>query len=188
MCCWYAVGDEFARDLGEAAAGGVLGSDSVDDVGGERGWASRPRRRTCLRSCLSPALGNEALDLVDGNKMRPPPRLDRLDEWEDAPDEGRAADPERLGSLGSGVGETAWRRAELVPIGLHECRHTFASLVIAAGVNAKAITAYLGHASIQTTFDLYGHLMPGNEDEAVALVDAYLERAGTGNRLAQLNR
>ena len=35
-------------------------------------------------------------------------------------------------------------------------RHTFASLLIAAGVNAKAIAAYLGHASIQTTFDLYG--------------------------------
>jgi integrase len=77
------------------------------------------------------------------------------------------------------------QRAGLDPIGLHECRHTFASLLIAAGVNAKAITAYLGHASIQTTFDLYGHLMPGNEDEAVALVDAYLERADTARRLAQ---
>jgi integrase len=81
---------------------------------------------------------------------------------------------------------TAWSRAGLKPIGLHECRHTFASLLIAAGVNAKAITAYLGHASIQTTFDLYGHLMPGNEDEAVALVDAYLERADSGRRHAQL--
>jgi integrase len=70
----------------------------------------------------------------------------------------------------------------------HECRHTFASLVIAAGVNAKAITVYLGHASIQTTFDLYGHLMAGNEDEAVARVDAYLERASTEGRLAQLDR
>jgi len=70
---------------------------------------------------------------------------------------------------------TAWKRAGVDPIGLHECRHTFASLLIAAGVNAKAITAYLGHASIQTTFDLYGNLMPGNEDEAVALVDAYLQ-------------
>ena len=83
---------------------------------------------------------------------------------------------------------TVWRRAGLDPIGLHECRHTFASLLIAAGVNAKAITAYLGHASIQTTFDLYGHLMPGNEDEAVALVDAYLERADTRHRLAHLGR
>jgi len=82
---------------------------------------------------------------------------------------------------------TAWRRAALEPIGLHECRHTFASLLIAAGVNAKAITAYLGHASIQTTFDLYGHLMPGNEGEAVALVDAYLERANTHERIAQID-
>src|SRR5262245_13967498 len=82
---------------------------------------------------------------------------------------------------------TAWRRGALDPIGRHECRHTFASLLIAAGVNAKAITAYLGHASIQTTFDLYGHLMPGNEDEAVALVDAYLERASTSGRLAQVD-
>ena len=82
---------------------------------------------------------------------------------------------------------TAWRRLGLDPIGLHECRHTFASLLIAAGVNAKAITAYLGHASIQTTFDLYGHLMPGNQDEAVALVDAYLERADSLRRHAQLD-
>jgi integrase len=82
---------------------------------------------------------------------------------------------------------SAWSRSELDPIGLHECRHTFASLLIAAGVNAKAITAYLGHASIQTTFDLYGHLMPGNEDEAVALIDAYLDRANSDKRLAQID-
>ncbi len=72
---------------------------------------------------------------------------------------------------------TAWRRADLVPFGLHEFRHTFGSLLIAAGVNAKAITADLGHASIQTTLDPYGQLMPGNEDEAGALVDAYRGRA-----------
>ena len=32
----------------------------------------------------------------------------------------------------------AWLRAGLEPICLHECRHTFASLMIAAGVNAKS--------------------------------------------------
>ena len=73
--------------------------------------------------------------------------------------------------------QQAWKRAGLEPIGLHEARHTFASVLIAAGVNAKAITTYMGHASIQTTYDLYGKLMPGSESEATALVDAYLARA-----------
>jgi integrase len=70
---------------------------------------------------------------------------------------------------------TAWKHAGLAPIGLHEARHTYASLMIAAGVNAKALTTYMGHSSITVTFDRYGHLMPGNEGEAAELLDAYLE-------------
>jgi integrase len=80
----------------------------------------------------------------------------------------------------------AWRRVGLDPITLHEARHTFASLMIAAGVNAKALCSYMGHASVRITYDRYGHLMPGNEDEAAALLDAYLERANTRARLAAL--
>jgi integrase len=82
--------------------------------------------------------------------------------------------------------KAAWRRAGLEPITLHEARHTFASLMIAAGVNAKALATYMGHASVTITYDRYGHLMPGNEDEAAALLDAYLARADTQARLAQL--
>jgi integrase len=81
---------------------------------------------------------------------------------------------------------TAWSRAGLDRIALHESRHTFASLMIAAGVNAKALSTYLGHSSITITLDRYGHLMPGNEDEAAGLLDAYLERANTQARLAQV--
>jgi integrase len=73
--------------------------------------------------------------------------------------------------------EAAWKKAGLEPIGLHEGRHTCASIFIAAGVNVKALSSYLGHASITITLDRYGHLMPGNENAAVGLVDAYLERA-----------
>jgi integrase len=68
----------------------------------------------------------------------------------------------------------AWQKAELEPVTLHGCRHTFASLMIAAGVNAKMLSAYMGHASIVITVDRYGHLMPGNEDEAAGLLSAYL--------------
>lgn len=73
-------------------------------------------------------------------------------------------------------------KATVAHYGFHECRHTCASIFIAAGVNAKALSTYLGHSSIQITLDRYGHLMPGNETEAVALVDAYLERATTARQ------
>lgn len=59
-------------------------------------------------------------------------------------------------------------------------RHTFASLMIVAGVNAKALSTYLGHASVTITFDRYGHLMPGNEAEAAEVLDAYLARSALG--------
>jgi integrase len=70
----------------------------------------------------------------------------------------------------------AWKAAGLKRITLHECRHTYASLMIDAKVNAKALSTYMGHATIAITLDLYGHLMPGNEEEAAGLLDAYLAR------------
>jgi integrase len=70
--------------------------------------------------------------------------------------------------------DRAWRAVELTPIGLQESRHTFASLMIAAGVNAKALSTYMGHASVTITPDRYGHLMPGSESEAADLLDRYL--------------
>ncbi len=67
--------------------------------------------------------------------------------------------------------------APLERVTLHACRHLYASMSIAAGVNAHALCKYMGHSGIQVTFDLYGHLFPGNEAEASALLDAYLETA-----------
>jgi len=67
----------------------------------------------------------------------------------------------------------------LKPITLHEARHACASLLIAAGVNAKALSVIMGHSTIAMTFDTYGHLMPGGLDEAAAATDAYLTRLAT---------
>jgi integrase len=71
---------------------------------------------------------------------------------------------------------TAWRKHGLAPIGLHECRHTYAAFMIAAGVNAKALSAYMGHSSVTMTLDRYGHLMPGHEGEAAEMLADYLDR------------
>jgi integrase len=52
--------------------------------------------------------------------------------------------------------------------------------MIAAGVNPKALSTFMGHSSIPVTFDLYGHLMPSTEAEGAALLDAFLgDREGT---------
>ncbi len=68
-----------------------------------------------------------------------------------------------------------WHKAGLTErLRLHQARHTYASFMIAAGVNPKALSTFMGHSSITVTFDLYGHLMPGTEAEGAALLDAFL--------------
>ena len=94
---------------------------------------------------------------------------------------GGAFDPEAALSRA----RKAWSKAGLEPICLHDCRHTYAALMIAAGVNAKALSTYMGHSTITVTLDRYGHLMPGSEGEAAGLLDAYLERERGGPERAQ---
>ena len=71
-----------------------------------------------------------------------------------------------------------WDAQGLSPIGFHEARHTYASICIAAGIDAKKLSTYMGHSSIATTYDLYGHLFPGSEQESAAIIDDFLCRHG----------
>jgi integrase len=71
----------------------------------------------------------------------------------------------------------AWAAAGLEPLGPHDCRHTYAAFMIAAGINAKALSTYMGHSTITVTLDRYGHLFPGNEREAAGLLDRWLATA-----------
>jgi integrase len=72
-----------------------------------------------------------------------------------------------------GAGQ-AWLADGLRRLTLHDASHSYASLMIAAGVNAKALSTFMGHANIAITLDLYGHLMPGSEAQAADLLDSYL--------------
>ncbi len=76
----------------------------------------------------------------------------------------------------------AWTTNGLTPIGLHECRHSYAAYMIAAGINTKALSTYMGHSSITITLDRYGHLLPGNETQAAHLLDTWLNNA-TANQI-----
>jgi len=59
-------------------------------------------------------------------------------------------------------------------IRLHDLRHTHASHLLAAGVNAKVVSERLGHASVSFTLDTYGHVMPGQQSEAAEAAAALL--------------
>ncbi len=72
----------------------------------------------------------------------------------------------------------------LVPIGLHECRHTFVSLMHDAGLSLERIGDYVGHSSAYMT-DAYRHLLDGHEAETRRLLDDYLARADKAARVDQ---
>jgi integrase len=87
----------------------------------------------------------------------------------------------RRGSFNDSVWKPALRRAGLpAGFGMHACRHTYASLLIADGHHALVVMARLGHASITETMDTYGHLFPQSHAETSATLDRAF---GTSRRL-----
>ncbi len=80
-----------------------------------------------------------------------------------------------------------WRQATFTPartragisdrFRIHDLRHTAASLMIQAGYPPKMLQEIMGHASITTTLDLYGHLHPGDMDRYAAQLGSAAERA-----------
>jgi integrase len=59
----------------------------------------------------------------------------------------------------------------------HDLRHTCATLLISAGAHAKLVQERLGHASITTTLNLYGHVLPSTEAALVDALDSLYEAA-----------
>ncbi|TMM05919.1 MAG: hypothetical protein E6G02_06425 [Actinobacteria bacterium] len=64
---------------------------------------------------------------------------------------------------------------ELEPIGLHELRHSYVSLMHDAGFSLERIGDYVGHSSAYMT-DRYRHLLDGHEAEAAERFEQYLAR------------
>ncbi len=54
---------------------------------------------------------------------------------------------------------------------LHDLRHHYASSLISAGCSIVAVQRALGHAKASVTLDMYGHLMPSDEDRIRGAID-----------------
>ncbi len=70
------------------------------------------------------------------------------------------------------------RKAGCRHLPLHSLRHLAVSRMIASGASPKAIQSVVGHASIQLTFDTYGHLLPDDLDALARGLGAMAAAAG----------
>jgi len=70
--------------------------------------------------------------------------------------------------------------AELRRVRFHDLRHSFASLLLQNGESLTYVKEQMGHSSINVTVDIYGHLVPGGNRQAVDKLDdvAPIKKAG----------
>jgi len=64
---------------------------------------------------------------------------------------------------------------KLPRLNFHCLRHTHASLLLALGEDIKLISKRLGHSSVRITYDIYSHLLPEAQKEAVSKLDDLLK-------------
>jgi integrase len=94
--------------------------------------------------------------------------------------QGRPAGAVSAASVTSGkIAERArrrWGAAGLEPITLHECRHTYASFLMAAGYTLRELMEYMGHSSLQATERYVKLLPPLDETDPAERLNSYLRR------------
>jgi len=75
--------------------------------------------------------------------------------------------------------QAALARAELPHQRFHDMRHACATLRLEQGEELAIVSKILGHASLSTTADIYGHLTDAMLERAAARTDAIIGRAST---------
>jgi integrase len=66
------------------------------------------------------------------------------------------------------------KRLDIPYVRFHDLRHTHATLLIEQGIHPKIVSERLGHSSISITMDIYSHVMPNMQKEAVQKLDNFL--------------
>jgi integrase len=115
---------------------------------------------------------------------RRPPIADPLREilaraWlrQGRPDAGRVLERSVMSGKLAERATQAWAENGLKRITLHECRHTYASLLMAAGYTLKELMEFMGHADLQMV-NRYVKLLPQpGEDDTAQRLNTYLTQA-----------
>jgi integrase len=63
------------------------------------------------------------------------------------------------------------KSAELPNIRFHDLRHSAATILLGRGVHPKVVQELLGHSTISMTLDIYSHVLPSIQQEAMSKLD-----------------
>lgn len=70
------------------------------------------------------------------------------------------------------------KQAGLPDIRFHDLRHSSASILLSLGIHPKVVQEMLGHSQIGMTMDIYSHVLPSMQVEAVGKLNDALQGKG----------
>jgi integrase len=62
----------------------------------------------------------------------------------------------------------------------HDLRHSAATILLSMGAPAKVVQEILGHANFATTMNIYGHVLPSMQQDAMAELDGFFRGTHEG--------
>jgi integrase len=68
------------------------------------------------------------------------------------------------------------KKAGLPDIRFHDLRHSAATLLLSEGVHPKVVQELLGHSNISMTMDVYSHVLPGMQQDAISRLNSTLAK------------
>jgi integrase len=96
-----------------------------------------------------------------------------------------AGQPLNASTFNTAAWRPARRKAGIGDGGMHQLRHHYASVLLAGGVDVRALSEYLGHHDPAVTLRVYAHLMPSAETRALRAVENALAGEDHGPGTAQ---
>jgi integrase len=67
------------------------------------------------------------------------------------------------------------KEADLPDIRFHDLRHSAATMLLGLDIHPKVVQEMLGHSQIGMTLDIYSHVLPTMQMEAVSKLNAVLQ-------------
>lgn len=92
-----------------------------------------------------------------------------------------------IGSFRRNYMRPALRASKMREMRFHDLRHTYASLMLDAGYAPRKVSRWMGHANLNTTDMIYGHLYPVDNEQETVRMDAYLAALSQEGRPSDLH-